>query len=82
MFSYLQSIAMGGTASTTVLNAAVLGVGVGVIAFCSYVDEADPESAAGRSFDATYYAVAMATKTEEKANAKYADSETCSAGKR
>jgi hypothetical protein len=80
VFSYLQSVAMGGTASTTALNAAALGVGVGVIAFCTYVDEADPNSAAGRSFDATYYAVTTVIETAEQANAKCAASETCSAG--
>ena len=86
LFSYLQSIAMGGAGSMVVLQnivGAVIGVkGISYLGdFCAYVDDVDPESAAGRSVELAVYTVTTSLEITEKAKELCADSSTCMAGK-
>lgn len=86
LFSYLQSIVMGGSGSMTILQS-MIGLGAGSAGivylkrFCDYVDETDPDSAVGKSFDATLSAVTALVRTGEMIHAQCSASETCNAGK-
>ena len=81
LFSYLQSIAMGGSGSMTVLqNIIGLGAITYVMPFCTYIDEIDPDSTVGKSIATTHYAVTTLGAFGETVHSQCASSETCSVG--